>query len=288
MFNQDPDVRIDTPDDLYENKFRKVVNTLVKQQIQENVQKELQQIDKEAQSEILASKLEKIGEAIEKRTIQLERIDEDEDLKNLTDKKKLKALAKDIKILKKAQAKIEKELAKKDKSSKPQPEIIDEDGIIDEFQKSQADIDKLNQSAETSIELTDKLKTNIDTLEEDEDVTDKDADEYLAQQEKYVEDGVDKGETSTNYSDKSSNEPSEEYLEAKEEAESRYEEDEDVGDEEEMVKIAKEAENMYDKFTERMDDMEALESVLIEFSENKDFVRNHLMSMHNLGPAGND
>ena len=217
---------------LEESKFRKVVNTLVKQQIQENVQKELQQIDKEAKSEILASKLKKIEAAIDKRQSQLDRLDEDEDLKNLTDKKKLKAIAKDIKVLGKAKAKIEKELAKKDKSSKPQPEMIDEDGIIDEFQKSQADIDKLNQSAETSIELTDKLKTNIDTLEEDE----------------------------------------------------------DVGNEEEMTNIAKEAENMYEKFTELdgMDDMKALESVLIKFSENEDFVRNHLMSMYNLGPAGND
>ena len=133
IFNQDPDVRIDRSDDLYENKLRKVVNTLVKQQIQENVQKELLQITKDAEYEVIASKIERVAAAIDKRQSQLDRLDEDEDLKNLTDKKKLKALGKDIKVLEKAKAKMEKELAKKDKSSNPQPEMIDGDEeIIDE------------------------------------------------------------------------------------------------------------------------------------------------------------
>jgi len=127
-----------------ESKLRNVINTLVKQQIQENVQKELQQIDKEAQFEILASKLEKIEAAIEKRQSQLDRLDEDEDLKNLTDKKKLKALGKDIKVLGKAKAKIEKELAKKDKSDQPQPEMID-DGMIDE---AEGDVDDAKATAD--------------------------------------------------------------------------------------------------------------------------------------------
>jgi len=130
--------------DLQESKLRNVINTLVKQQIQENVQKELQQIDKEAQFEILASKLEKIEAAIEKRQSQLDRLDEDEDLKNLTDKKKLKALGKDIKVLGKAKAKIEKELAKKDKSDQPQPEMID-DGMIDE---AEGDVDDAKATAD--------------------------------------------------------------------------------------------------------------------------------------------
>lgn len=216
----------DMPSWMMEQKLRKTINTMVRQQIQENVQKELQQIDKEAQSEILASKLEKIEAAIDKRQSQLDRLDEDEDLKNLTDKKKLKAIAKDIKVLGKAKAKIEKELAKKDKSDKPQPEMID-DGIIDE---ADGDVDDAKAVADETERAAAAAKEIGDTelFEKDDEVTDKDADEYLAQQEKYAEDGVDKGETSTNYSDKSSNEPSEEYLEAKEEAESRYEEGEEI------------------------------------------------------------
>ena len=57
-------------------------------------------------------KIERIEAAIEKRQNQLSKLDEDEDLKNLTDKKKLKALGKDVKVLEKAKAKLEKTLAK--------------------------------------------------------------------------------------------------------------------------------------------------------------------------------
>jgi len=151
-----------------ESKLRNVINTLIKQQIQENVQKELQQIDKEAESEILASKLEKIEAAIEKRQSQLNRLDEDEDLKNLTDKKKLKAIGKDIKVLEKAKVKIEKILAKANKKKDLKKEVIDEDESLEELKNTQADVDKLNPELETSIELTDKLKTNLDSLEEDD------------------------------------------------------------------------------------------------------------------------
>ena len=123
----------DMPSWMMEQKLRKTINTMVRQQIQENVQKELLQITKDAEYEVIASKIERVAAAIDKRQSQLDRLDEDEDLKNLTDKKKLKALGKDIKVLEKAKAKMEKELAKKDKSSNPQPEMIDGDEeIIDE------------------------------------------------------------------------------------------------------------------------------------------------------------
>ena len=152
---------------LQETKLRKVINTLVKHQIQENVQKELQQIDKEAQFEILASKLEKIEAAVEKRQSQLDRLDEDEDLKNLTDKKKLKALAKDIKVLEKAKSKIEKILSKKDKSEMSQPEIID-DGMIDE---ADGDVDDAKTTADEMERAAAAAKEIGDTelFEEDED-----------------------------------------------------------------------------------------------------------------------
>ena len=80
--------------------------------IKENVQKELKSIDKEAEVETIKMKIERIEAAIEKRQNQLSKLDEDEDLKNLTDKKKLKALGKDVKVLEKAKAKLEKTLTK--------------------------------------------------------------------------------------------------------------------------------------------------------------------------------
>jgi hypothetical protein len=89
---------------MYESKIRKV--------IRESVEKELQEINKLAEYEVFESKLEKIAELIEKKSARLNRLDEDEDLKALTDKKKVKELQKDIKKLEKAKAKIEKALAK--------------------------------------------------------------------------------------------------------------------------------------------------------------------------------
>ena len=153
---------------LEESKIRKAINTMVRQQIQENVQKELMQINKDAEYEVLASKVERINAAIEKRQSQLDRLDEDEDLKNLTDKKKLKELAKDIKILEKAKSKIEKTLAKKDKASKSQPEIID-DGMIGEADGDADDAkttaDDLERAAKAAKEVGD-----TELFEEDENI----------------------------------------------------------------------------------------------------------------------
>jgi len=153
---------------LEESKIRKAINTMVRQQIQENVQKELMQINKDAEYEVLASKVERINAAIEKRQSQLDRLDEDEDLKNLTDKKKLKELAKDIKILEKAKSKIEKTLAKKDKASKSQPEIID-DGMIGEADGDADDAkttaDDLERAAKAAKEIGD-----TELFEEDENI----------------------------------------------------------------------------------------------------------------------
>ena len=93
--------------------------------LKESIEKELAAINKEAEHEILSSKLEKIDAAIEKRKSQLNKLDEDEDMKNLTDAKKVKELEKDIKALEKAKAKIEKMMSKGKGKKK---ELIDEMG----------------------------------------------------------------------------------------------------------------------------------------------------------------
>ena len=87
-----------TTENLHEQKLRKVINNIIREELNENVQKELKSIDKEAEVETIKIKIERIEAAIEKRQTQLSKLDEDEDLKNLTDKKKLKAIGKDIKV----------------------------------------------------------------------------------------------------------------------------------------------------------------------------------------------
>lgn len=104
--------------------------------LMESVEKDLAAINKEAEHEVLQSKMEKIQSLIDKKQSQLSKLDEDEDMKNLTDDKKVKEISKDIKALEKAKAKLEKLMGKgKDKGKKK--EVIDE---MDNAEDAVADI----------------------------------------------------------------------------------------------------------------------------------------------------
>ena len=91
--------------------------------LRESVEKDLAAINKEAEHEVLQSKLDKIDVLIDKRKSQLGKLDEDEDMKALTDKKKVKELQKDIKKLEQAKAKVEKIIGQTKTKKK---EVIDE------------------------------------------------------------------------------------------------------------------------------------------------------------------
>jgi hypothetical protein len=116
-----------------ESKLRKVIREMIdaelsvlpKTSLKESVEKELAAINKEAEHEIIASKLEKVQALIDKKQSQISRLDEDEDLKDLTDAKKVKEISKDIKSLEKAKAKLEK-MMHKGKAKSPRKEVIDE------------------------------------------------------------------------------------------------------------------------------------------------------------------
>jgi len=106
-------------------KFQKPMEEILR----EGVEKDLAAINKEAEHEVLQSKLSKIQDLIDKKQSQLGKLDEDEDMKALTDDKKVKEISKDIKALEKAKSKLEKMMSK---SKNKKKEVIDEDGIIDE------------------------------------------------------------------------------------------------------------------------------------------------------------
>jgi len=93
--------------------------------LMESVEKDLAQINKEAEHEVLQSKMEKIQTLIDKKQSQLSKLDEDEDMKSLTDDKKVKEISKDIKALEKAKAKLEKLMGKVKVKGKKK-EVIDE------------------------------------------------------------------------------------------------------------------------------------------------------------------
>ena len=83
-----------------------------KSDLKESVEKDLAMINKEAEHEVLQSKMDKIQALIDKKQSQLSKLDEDEDMKSLTDDKKVKEISKDIKSLEKAKAKLEKIMGK--------------------------------------------------------------------------------------------------------------------------------------------------------------------------------
>ena len=114
-----------------ESKLRTIIRSIIAEEvsktpINENIHKRLKEIDGEVANEVTQSKLNKVEEEIEKRQAQLNMIDENEDLKDLTDGKKIKALQKEIKLLEKAKAKLEKSLKGKKK------EVLDETANVDE------------------------------------------------------------------------------------------------------------------------------------------------------------
>jgi len=94
--------------------------------LKESVEKDLADINKEAEHEVLQAKLDKIDALIDHRRSKLSKLDEDEDMKALTDKKKVKELEKDIKKLEVARKKVEKMMSKFKGKKAASKEVIDE------------------------------------------------------------------------------------------------------------------------------------------------------------------
>jgi hypothetical protein len=94
--------------------------------LMEGIEKDLADINKEAEHEVLQSKLDKIDALIDSKKSKLSKLDEDEDMKALTDKKKVKELEKDIKKLEQARAKVEKMMSKFKGKKVASKEVIDE------------------------------------------------------------------------------------------------------------------------------------------------------------------
>ena len=137
-----------------ESKLRNVIRTIIREELNtqkplnENVHKRLKEIDTEVQDEVMQSKLAKVCQEIEKREAQLKMIDENDDLRELTDKSKIKALHKEIKLLEKAKAKLEKANKGKkkevlDESDEPSQEYLDAKANAEERYNGGEDIESI-------------------------------------------------------------------------------------------------------------------------------------------------
>jgi hypothetical protein len=154
-----------------EDKLRKVIREIIaeelatspKTSLMESVEKELAAINKEAEHEIIASKLEKVQALIDKKQSQLNKLDEDEDMKSLTDDKKVKEISKDIKALEKAKVKLEK-LMGKGKGKAKKTEVLDEIDLepTDEYLQAKEDAERRFDEGEE----IDSIMSNYPNLSE--------------------------------------------------------------------------------------------------------------------------
>ena len=173
---------------LQESKLRKVINSMVKQElISENqkYQKTIKEIEKASKLAELTTKMEALDKAIEEKNSRLNSIEESEEMKELVDKKAMKELQKEVKLLEKYKGKVLKMYEKLTKTKKK--EVIDEDTVTE----AEGDVDD--------------AKTTADELERAADAAKEISDTELFEME-----------------------PSKEYLDAKEEAEERYENGEEI------------------------------------------------------------
>ena len=132
--------------------------------LRESVEKDLMDINKEAEHEVLQTKLDKIDALIDLRRSKLGKLDEDEDMKALTDKKKVKELEKDIKKLEVARNKVEKMMSKFKGKKKEDKEVIDEDEPIDE--NLDVDLEYIEDSTERldAGQKVDSIRDTYDNL----------------------------------------------------------------------------------------------------------------------------
>jgi hypothetical protein len=136
--------------------------------LKESVEKDLADINKEAEHEVLQAKLDKIDALIDHRRSKLTKLDEDEDMKALTDKKKVKELEKDIKKLEIARKKFEKMMSKFKGKKSSSKEVIDETEDDDELPletplEASAEYLKYKEDAERRYDDGESIDSILDT-----------------------------------------------------------------------------------------------------------------------------
>ena len=160
---------------LKEQKVRKIVNSMIKQElISENkkYQKTIMEIEKASKLAELTTKMEALDKAIEEKNSRLKSIEESEEMKELVDKKSMRELQKEVKLLEKYKDKVLKIYEKLTKTKKK--EVIDENGTLSEAPPS-VDSAEPNKTFKDLDPTVEKVKKNLEDmskikLEEDENI----------------------------------------------------------------------------------------------------------------------
>ena len=160
---------------LKEQKVRKIVNSMIKQElISENkkYQKTIMEIEKASKLAELTTKMEALDKAIEEKNSRLNSIEESEEMKELVDNNAMKELKKEVKLLEKYKGKVLKIYEKLTKTKKK--EVIDENETLSEAPPS-VDSAELNKTFKDLDPTVEKVKKNLEDmskikLEEDENI----------------------------------------------------------------------------------------------------------------------
>jgi uncharacterized protein (DUF433 family) len=158
---------------LKEQKVRKMINSMIKQElISENkkYQKTIMEIEKASKLAELTTKMEALDKAIEEKNSRLKSIEESEEMKELVDKKSMRELQKEVKLLEKYKDKVLKIYEKLTKTKKK--EVIDENETLSEAPPSvdSAELNKTFKDLDPTVEKVKKSLEDISkiNLEEDE------------------------------------------------------------------------------------------------------------------------
>lgn len=105
----------------------------------ESLDNDLAEIDKQAGIVALEAKLDKLEEVIEAKMQRINMVSEDENLSELVDSKKMKAMQKEVKVLEKRKAKMEKMYEKMCGKKYQRDEIVDE--IVDNVEVEEVQLE---------------------------------------------------------------------------------------------------------------------------------------------------
>ena len=100
----------------------------------ESIESKLAEIEKEGKVVTMEAQMDALEELIASKTQRVEMVNEDDDLSELADKKKIKAMQKEIKDLEKRRAKMEKVYEKMCGKSYVKQEIVDEVEVSEEYE----------------------------------------------------------------------------------------------------------------------------------------------------------
>ena len=128
--------------------FRQLIKEeLIKEAKGTSYEAKLAEIEKQGKITTLEAKIDALAEMIEAKTSRLSLVSEDENLAELIDKKKIKEMQKEIKLLEKQKAKMEK-LYEKMNGGKKKKEIVDEEKEVEEGYNSSYEEDDVKEMSD--------------------------------------------------------------------------------------------------------------------------------------------